>query len=155
MNSINHHCYKKLKKLQCYMVCQLRAKLNVSDKNRCEPPVAVRLRPSTTEPCICCQPVAEKLRGEHLRCTVTATYTTVTTDLFCFSNYFPAEYHPGYLVCNVLKNIAASTAASRVCLCKVQESPTQDIPWFSGASLANLTKYDSVQTIKIYFYSRF
>ena len=36
-------------------------------KNHCEPLVAVWLRPSTTEPCICCKQVAEKPRGagEH------------------------------------------------------------------------------------------
>ena len=28
---------------------------------------AVWLRPSTTEPCICCKQVAEKPRGEHLK----------------------------------------------------------------------------------------
>ena len=33
----------------------------------CEPLVAVWLRPSTTEPCICCKQVAEKPRGEHLK----------------------------------------------------------------------------------------
>ena len=36
-------------------------------KNHCEPPVAVWLRPSTTEPCICCKQVAEKPRWEHLK----------------------------------------------------------------------------------------
>ena len=36
-------------------------------KNHCEPFVAVWLRPSTTEPCICCKQVAEKPRGEHLK----------------------------------------------------------------------------------------
>ena len=36
-------------------------------KKHCEPPVAVWLRPSTTEPCICCKQVAEKPRGEHLK----------------------------------------------------------------------------------------
>ena len=36
-------------------------------KNHCEPLVAVWLRPSTTEPCICCKQVAEKPRGEHLK----------------------------------------------------------------------------------------
>ena len=36
-------------------------------KNHCEPLVAVLLRPSTTEPCICCKQVAEKPRGEHLK----------------------------------------------------------------------------------------
>ena len=33
-------------------------------KNHCEPLVAVWLRPSTTEPCICCKQVAEQPRGE-------------------------------------------------------------------------------------------
>ena len=36
-------------------------------KIHCEPLVAVWLRPSTTEPCICCKQVAEKPRGEHLK----------------------------------------------------------------------------------------
>ena len=36
-------------------------------KNRCEPLVAVWLRPSTTKPCICSKQVAEKPRGEHLK----------------------------------------------------------------------------------------
>ena len=36
-------------------------------KKHCEPLVAVWLRPSTTEPCICCKQVAEKPRGEHLK----------------------------------------------------------------------------------------
>ena len=36
-------------------------------KKHCEPLVAVWLRPSTTEPCICCKKVAEKPRGEHLK----------------------------------------------------------------------------------------
>ena len=36
-------------------------------KKHCEPLVAVWLRPSTTEPCICCNQVAEKPRGEHLK----------------------------------------------------------------------------------------
>ena len=36
-------------------------------KNPCEPLVAVWLKPSTTEPCICCKQVAEKPRGEHLK----------------------------------------------------------------------------------------
>ena len=36
-------------------------------KNHCEPLVAVWLRPSTMEPCICCKQVAEKPRGEHLK----------------------------------------------------------------------------------------
>ena len=33
-------------------------------KNHCEPLVAVWLRHSTTEPCICCKQVAERSRGE-------------------------------------------------------------------------------------------
>ena len=36
-------------------------------KKHCEPLVVVWLRPSTTEPCICCKQVAEKLRWEHLK----------------------------------------------------------------------------------------
>ena len=36
-------------------------------KKHCEPLVAVWLRPSTTEPCICCKQVAVKPRGEHLK----------------------------------------------------------------------------------------
>ena len=36
-------------------------------KKHCEPLIAVWLRPSTTEPCICCKQVAEKPRGEHLK----------------------------------------------------------------------------------------
>ena len=36
-------------------------------KKHCEPLVAVWLRPSTTEPCICCKQVAEEPRGEHLK----------------------------------------------------------------------------------------
>ena len=36
-------------------------------KKHCEPLAAVWLRPSTTEPCICCKQVAEKPRGEHLK----------------------------------------------------------------------------------------
>ena len=36
-------------------------------KKHGEPLVAVWLRPSTTEPCICCKQVAEKPRGEHLK----------------------------------------------------------------------------------------
>ena len=36
-------------------------------KKHCEPLVAVWLRPSTTESCICCKQVAEKPRGEHLK----------------------------------------------------------------------------------------
>ena len=36
-------------------------------QKHCEPLVAVWLRPSTTEPCICCKQVAEKPRGEHLK----------------------------------------------------------------------------------------
>ena len=36
-------------------------------KKHCEPLVAVWLRPSTTEPCICRKQVAEKPREEHLK----------------------------------------------------------------------------------------
>ena len=36
-------------------------------KKHCEPLVAVWLRPSTTEHCICCKQVAEKPRREHLK----------------------------------------------------------------------------------------
>ena len=36
-------------------------------KNHCEPLIAVWLRPSTTEHCICCKQVAEKPCGEHLK----------------------------------------------------------------------------------------
>ena len=36
-------------------------------KNHCEPLIGVWLRSSTTEPCICCKEVAEKVRGEHLK----------------------------------------------------------------------------------------
>ena len=36
-------------------------------KNHCEPLVAVWLRPSITEPGICCKQVAEKPHGEHLK----------------------------------------------------------------------------------------
>ena len=36
-------------------------------KKHCEPLVAAWLRPSTTEPCICCKQVAEKPLGEHLK----------------------------------------------------------------------------------------
>ena len=41
--------------------------MNSDDCFYCEPLVAVWLRPSTTEPCICCKQVAEKPRGEHLK----------------------------------------------------------------------------------------
>ena len=43
-------------------------------KKPCEPLVAVWLRPSTTEPCICCKQVAEKPRGEHLKNDVWCIY---------------------------------------------------------------------------------
>ena len=43
-------------------------------KKHCEPLVAVWLRPSTTEPCICCKQVAEKPRGEHLKNDVCMMY---------------------------------------------------------------------------------
>ena len=36
-------------------------------KNHCKPLVEVLLRPSTTEPCICCKQAAEKPLGEHLK----------------------------------------------------------------------------------------
>ena len=36
-------------------------------KKHCETLVAVWLRPSTTEPCICCKQVAKKPRGVHLK----------------------------------------------------------------------------------------
>ena len=42
--------------------------LTSQTKSHCEPLVAVWLRPSTTEPCICCKQVAEKPSGEHLKC---------------------------------------------------------------------------------------
>ena len=45
-------------------------------KKHCEPLVAVWLRPSTTEPCICCKQVAEKPRGEHLKNDVCMMYDT-------------------------------------------------------------------------------
>ena len=41
--------------------------MSQTKKKHCEPLVAVWLRPSTTEPCICCKQVAEKPRGEHLK----------------------------------------------------------------------------------------
>ena len=47
-------------------------------KKHCEPLVAVWLRPSTTEPCICCKQVAEKPRGEHLKNDV-CMYVTLPT----------------------------------------------------------------------------
>ena len=43
-------------------------------KKHCEPLVAVWLRPSTTEPCICCKQVAEKPRREHLKNDVCMMY---------------------------------------------------------------------------------
>ena len=39
--------------------------------------VAVWLRPSTTEPCICCKQVAEKPRGEHLKNDVCMMYDVI------------------------------------------------------------------------------
>ena len=50
-------------------------------KKHCEPLVAVWLRPSTTEPCICCKQVAEKPRGEHLKNDV-CMYVNATVTLF-------------------------------------------------------------------------
>ena len=47
-------------------------------KKHCEPLVAVWLRPSTTEPCICCKQVAEKPHGEHLKNDV-CMYVTLTS----------------------------------------------------------------------------
>ena len=41
--------------------------MSQTKKHHCEPLVAVWLRPSTTEPCICCKQVAEKPRGEYLK----------------------------------------------------------------------------------------
>ena len=46
-------------------------------KKYCEPLVAVWLRPSTTEPCICCKQVAEKPRGEYLKNDVCMMYASV------------------------------------------------------------------------------
>ena len=60
--------------------------------NHCEPLVAVWLRPSTTEPCICCKQVAEKPRGEHLKMYVTIILTAI-------SNMFAKNYQ------NLNKNI--------------------------------------------------
>ena len=45
---------------------ELKAQLNVSNKNHCGPRIAVWLRPSTSEPCIWCVKVAGKPRGEQL-----------------------------------------------------------------------------------------
>ena len=51
-------------------------------KNPCEPLVAVCLRPSTTEPCICCKQFAEKPRGEHLKMMYDIhTHTQICTDM--------------------------------------------------------------------------
>ena len=49
-------------------------------KKHCEPLVAVWLRPSTTEPCICCKQVAEKPRGEHLKNDVCMMYNVVSRE---------------------------------------------------------------------------
>ena len=53
-------------------------------KKHCEPLVAVWLRPSTTEPCICCKQVAEKPRGEHLKKDV---YVCMYTEVPCYCSY--------------------------------------------------------------------
>ena len=58
-------------------------------KKHCEPLEAVWLRPSTTEPCICCKQVAEKPRGEHLKKKMMMMYDVLyfpgggTTGILC------------------------------------------------------------------------
>ena len=68
-------------------------------KKHCELLVAVWLRPSTTEPCICCKQVAEKPRGEHLKNDV-CMYVSIAinacySDLFCFEEicYWQIFFH--------------------------------------------------------------
>ena len=51
-------------------------------KKHCEPLVAVWLRPSTTEPCICCKQVAEKPRGEHLKIMYICMYVHIYARAF-------------------------------------------------------------------------
>ena len=58
-------------------------------KNHCEPLVAVWLRPSTTEPCICYKQVAEKPRWEHLKMMYVKEVLLSTT---MFSNFQISVY---------------------------------------------------------------
>ena len=60
-------------------------------KNHCEPLVAVWLRPSTTEPCICCKQVAEKPLGEHLK----MMYITILPSLWCNTEIISCEKSEG------------------------------------------------------------
>ena len=60
-------------------------------KKHCEPLVAVWLRPSTTEPCICCKQVAEKPRGEHLKNDVCMYSLLLAGVLGSSSNNFQSE----------------------------------------------------------------
>ena len=59
-------------------------------KKHCEPLVAVWLRPSTTEPCICCKQVAEKPRGEHLKHDVWCMY--ILNSLYIVNTVMPLTF---------------------------------------------------------------
>ena len=62
-------------------------------KKHCEPLVAIWLRPSTTEPCICCKQVAEKPRGEHLKndvCMYVCSFSFLNVGLI-WSNFLLSE----------------------------------------------------------------
>ena len=52
-------------------------------KNHCKTLIAVWLRPSTTESCICCKQVAEKPRGEHLKMLYVCSSRIVKCSLIC------------------------------------------------------------------------
>ena len=57
-------------------------------KNHCEPLVAVWVRPSTTEPCICCKQVAEKPLGEHLK-----IYVCMYVCMYVYFRAFTTHLH--------------------------------------------------------------
>ena len=59
----------------------------IQTKKHCEPLVAVWLRPSTTEPCICCKQVAEKPRGEHLKNDVCMMYVSLTNHMWSLMSH--------------------------------------------------------------------
>ena len=57
-------------------------------KKYCELLVVVWLRPSTTEPCICCKQVPEKPRGEHLKNDVCMYDVTLVVQVTCKKSTF-------------------------------------------------------------------
>ena len=76
-------------------------------KKHCEPLVAVWLRPSTTEPCICCKQVAEKPRGEHLKKMMMMMNGWMLRLLVRFLILFNTNNHCNYkFQCNIKGNIA-------------------------------------------------